>query len=122
MRKIAIVEDEAPLLKAMSLELMGKEFVVVSASRGKAGLELIKAELPDIVLLDIMLPEISGFEVLEALKKEDATKHIPVIMLTNLGQDSDREKAKTLGALDYFVKSSTDLTELTNKIRAIVSP
>ncbi len=120
MKKIIICEDEKVLQKALSIELLGAGFEVMSALDGEAGLELIKKEMPDLVLLDITMPKMSGFDVLQKLKENEPTKNIPVIILSNLGQDEDKEKGLTLGAKDYYVKSSTDLSLLTEKINSIL--
>ena len=122
MKTIVVVEDEPILLKALSIELLGAGFNVLSASNGEAGLDLIKKEKPDFVLLDLVLPKMSGFDVLEAVKKIPELKKIPVIILSNLGQDEDRQKGLKLGAADYYVKSSTDLEQLTQKITRLLNP
>ena len=120
-KKIVVVEDEPILLKALNLELLSAEFAVLSAANGEAGVELITKEMPDLVLMDVMMPKMTGLEALEALKKNAATKDIPVILLSNLGQDSDKKKGMELGATDYFVKSSTDLDVLVEKIKTTLS-
>ena len=120
MKKIIVVEDETILQKALSIELLGAGFAVMSALDGEAGLALIKKEMPDLVLLDLTMPKLSGFDVLSALKKEKSTNSIPVVILSNLGQDEDKAKGLKLGAVDYYVKSSTDLSELTEKIKKIL--
>ena len=120
MKKIIVVEDEDVLVKALSIELLGAGFEVMSALDGEAGLALIQKEEPDLVLLDLTMPKLPGFEVLKKLKEEANTKHIPVVILSNLGQDEDKKKGLELGAVDYFVKSSTDLSLLTEKIKKIL--
>lgn len=120
MPKIILVEDEQVLQKALSIQLLSEGFQVLTASNGEAGLELIKKEIPDLVLLDIMMPKMNGFEVLAALKKDEKTLKIPVIVLSNQGQDDEKAKGMKLGAVDYYVKSSTDLSDLTNKVSAIL--
>ena len=120
MKNIVVIEDEPILLKGMSIELLSAGFNVLSASNGKAGLELVKKEKPDLVLLDLLMPQMGGFEVLAELKKDASAKHIPVIILSNLNQAEDKEKAKKLGAVDYYVKSSTDLSDLTKKVAGLL--
>jgi len=120
-QKIAVVEDEPILLKALNLELLSADFTVISASNGEAGLALIIAEKPDLVLMDVMMPKMTGLEALEALKKNPETAGIPVIMLSNLGQDGDKEKGMALGAVDYFVKSDTDLEVLVEKVKTLLA-
>ena len=73
-----------------------------------------------VVLLDILMPKMNGFEVLEALKKDKELKHILVIVLSNQGQDEEKQKGLKLGAVDYYVKSSTDLEDLTKKVKNIL--
>lgn len=118
MVKIAILEDEAILSQALSVELLSEGYEVIGASDGKSGLALLKKEKPDVVLLDIMMPVMDGFEVLEEIKK--MKKKPKVIVLSNLGENSDKDKAMELGASDYYVKSSTDLTSLRSKIEKLL--
>lgn len=115
-KKLVVVEDEPILLKALNIELLGAKYQVLSATDGKAALALIKKEKPAAVLLDLMLPKMNGFDVLKAVKADKTTKHIPVVILSNLGSADDRKKAKELGAKDYYVKSSTDLSDLVKKV------
>jgi DNA-binding response OmpR family regulator len=116
MKKIVLVEDEVVLSKAIHIELEDAGFHVKSALDGAAGLELIRKEQPDLVLLDIILPKMNGFDVLAALKKDPNTKKIPVVILSNLGHEDDRKRGMELGAVDYCLKSTTDLSELSKKI------
>ena len=119
-KKIVVVEDESVLQKALSIELLADGIAVLAASNGKTGLELVQKELPDLVLLDLILPEMQGFDVLAAIKKDPKTKHIPVIILSNLSSDEDKKKGLSLGATDYYVKSSTDLSDLSAKVRTLL--
>jgi len=118
-KKIIVIEDDPLLLKALNIELLSNDFEVLSAKDGKAGLELIRKEKPDLVLLDLVLPKMHGFEVLKSLKSDKNTEDIPVIILSNLGQCSDVNKGLDLGAKDYYVKASTDLSELSEKINKL---
>ena len=120
MSKIILVEDEQILLKALSIQLLSAGFEVLTANNGESGLELIKKEKPDAILLDIMMPKMNGFEVLEKLKKDELLKNIPVIVLSNQGQEAEKQKGMELGAVDYYVKSDTDLTDLTAKVQAVL--
>ena len=120
-KKIIVIEDEQILLRALNVELLSQGFEVLSAKDGESGLRLTIQELPQLVLLDLILPKLHGFEVLKALKENESTKDIPVIILSNLGQDSEIKKAKELGAADYFVKASTDLSRLSNIINIILT-
>lgn len=118
-KKIIVVEDDPLLLKALNIELLSNDFEVLSAKDGEAGLQLIRKEKPDLVLLDLVLPKMHGFEVLKSLKNDKNTEEIPVIILSNLGQFSDIKKGLDLGAKDYYVKASTDLSELSGKIKKL---
>lgn len=118
--RIVVVEDDTILLKALNIELMSEDYEVLSAMDGEEGLKLIKKKLPHLVLLDLVMPKMNGLDVLVELKKNAKTKKIPVIILTNLGQDHEKEKGLSLGAKDYFVKSSTDLSEVSEKIASIL--
>jgi DNA-binding response OmpR family regulator len=120
-KKIIVIEDEQILLRALNVELLSQGFEVLSAKDGESGLRLITEEEPQLVLLDLILPKLHGFEVLKALKGSEKTKNIPVIILSNLGQDSDIKKAQELGAAGYFVKASTDLSELSLRINKILT-
>jgi DNA-binding response OmpR family regulator len=95
-------------------------FEVFTADNGVTGLELVKKEKPDIVMLDVMLPQLDGFSVLEQIKKDETTKDIPVIMLTNLGTDEDKAKGARMGALDYLVKASLTPGQISEKIKQIL--
>ena len=98
---------------------MSNDFEVLPAKDGEGGLQLIRKEKPDLVLLDLVLPKMHGFEVLKSLKNDKNTEAIPVIILSNLGQFSDVKKGLDLGAKDYYVKASTDLSELSEKIKKL---
>lgn len=116
-KKILFVEDESALQKTFG-DVLGQEgYKVVSALDGEMGLKMAKTEKPDLVLLDLILPKMHGFEVLKALKEDEATKDIPIIVLTNLESMGDVEKALELGATTYLVKASYTLEEVVTKIK-----
>ncbi len=119
-QKILIVEDEAILQKALQEILLQEDYEVVSALDGELGLKMASSEAPDIILLDLILPKMDGFEVLKALKKDEKTKKIPIIILTNLGGTEDVQKALVLGATNYIVKADHDLSEIVEKIKGII--
>jgi len=116
-KKILIVEDEATLNKAIADFLVAEKFEVLSALDGEVGLEMAKNELPDLILLDIILPKKDGYEVLDELKKDDKTKNIPVILLTNLESQEDIVRAFEKGATTYLVKSDYKLQDVVKKIK-----
>ncbi len=119
-KKVVVVEDDVMLLKALNVVLLNKGYEVLSASDGLEAENLIKETIPNCVLLDITLPTKTGFEILEALRKYEKTKHVPVIILSNMGQDSDIKKGMDLGAQDYFIKSNTDIDKVTEKIEKYI--
>lgn len=118
--KVLIIEDEQTLLDMYSLKLSKEGFDVIKASDGQEGLEKAKSEKPDIILLDIMLPKIDGFQVLKTLRKNKEFKNTPIIMLTNLGQNEDKQKGKQFGATDYLVKANITPTDVVNKINSLI--
>lgn len=115
--KIALVEDEEVLLDVLENKLKKEGFEVFSAKDGKAGLDLIRAVVPDIILLDIVMPKMDGFEVLEQLRSDKELSRIPVIIISNSGQPVEIEKAISMGVKDYLVKAEFDPQELLDKIK-----
>src|SRR5512133_3387065 len=103
-KKILIVEDEESLLKLESILLTSKGYEVRGVPNGMAALESLKEEQPDLILLDIMLPEIDGFEVCRRIKSEPTTKHIPIIMLTAKKSREDMARGEQVGADWYITK------------------
>ncbi len=103
-KKILIVEDEESLLKLESILLTTKGYLVQGATTGLAALEAISREAPDLILLDIMLPEMDGFEVCTRIKNNVETNHIPVILLTARKNPEDMARGKEVGAEEYITK------------------
>ena len=116
-QRIALVEDDEVLSKVISEELNDAGFDVEQAFDGQAGLELVQSKKPDLVLLDLLMPKMHGFEVLDQIKKKPETKTIPVIIMTMLGQDEDIKKGLKLGASDYIVKSQHAVGEIIDKVK-----
>lgn len=102
-------------------KLEADNFKVLIAPDGAAGLSMVKKEKPDFVLLDIILPGLDGFSVLEEVKKDKSTKNIPVIMLTNLGTEDDKAKGIKMGALDYLVKASLTPGQVSDVIKKAIN-
>lgn len=117
MKTILFIEDESDLQKTFGDILKQEGYKMVSALDGEAGLKLAKAQKPDLILLDIILPKVHGFEVLKKLKEDSETKDIPIIVLTNLESGGDVEKALELGATTYLVKANYTLEEVISKIK-----
>jgi len=104
MKKILVVEDQTELLKLECILLSSLGYDVKGAENGEKALEQIASETPDLVLLDVMMPGIDGFQVCERIKSNEATRHIPVIMVTAKGGHSDMDKGQRVGANWYIVK------------------
>ena len=117
-KKVLLVEDDLALLKIYSNKLRLGGFDVSPATTGDEALRKAQVELPGIILLDLILPGQDGFMVLASLKQDSTTKKIPVIILSNLGQESDIARGRELGAVDYLVKSDVSLNELVDKVKA----
>ena len=115
--KIVLIEDDEILSKVVNEELEEAGFEVYRAFEGQKGLDLVGLKKPDLVLLDLVLPGMHGFDVLEKLKSEPATSDIPVMILTMLGSDDDIKKGIQLGADDYVVKSQHAVGEIIDKIK-----
>ena len=116
-KKILIVEDDKFLRELIAKKLSEEGFIVEEASDGEEGIRKIKEGRPDLILLDLILPSIDGFEVLEKIKEDLETKPIPVIVLSNLGQKEDIERGLKLGAFDYLVKAHFTPGEVIEKVR-----
>lgn len=114
-RHILIVEDEHPLSHALELKFTHEGFACTVANNGVEGLKEANTGKYAVILLDLIMPEMDGFTFLEQLKKKT-----PVIVLSNLGQNEDRERAKTLGAKDYLVKSNTPITEIVKIVKTFL--
>lgn len=117
MKKILFIEDESALQKTLGDIIKTEGYNIISALDGEIGLKLAKTEKPDLILLDLVLPKANGFEVLEKLKKDEQTKNIPVIVLTNLESIQEVDKAIELGATTYLVKAHYGLKEVVKKIK-----
>lgn len=117
-KKIMWVEDDKFLSDLISRKLASHGCILVHAGSGEEAVELVEKEMPDILLLDVLLPGISGFDVLEKVKGNPKTKDISVLMLSNMGQRSDFEKSERLGAKKFLVKATVTLDEIVREIKA----
>jgi len=115
-KKILIVEDDKFLRELIVKKLTKENYDVTEAIDGEEGVKKVKEEKPDLVLLDLILPGIDGFEVLSKIKQDPATSAIPVIILSNLGQKEDVERGLELGAVDYLIKAHFTPGEIIEKI------
>lgn len=119
--KILLIEDDTFLAGMYVTKLQLEGFTVNLANDGEKGLALAQADPPDIILLDIILPKMSGFDVLKSLKQDVRTKKSPVVLLTNLGQRDDVQKGLQLGAKDYLIKAHFMPSEVVEKIKKLVA-
>ena len=120
--KILLVEDDEFLANMYRAKLEIENYEVVMALNGEAGLHMAEEKNPDLILLDIVMPKMNGFEVLKHLKSDKDLKKIPVILLTNLGQKEDVEKGLKLGADEYLIKAHFLPSEVINKIIKMLNP
>ena len=119
-KNILIIEDDKFLRELIAQKLLQVGYNVSEAIDGEDGLKKTKEEKPDLVLLDLILPSIDGFEVLARLKSDPACSAIPVIILSNLGQKEDMERGLAGGAIDYLVKAHLTPMEIVAKIQAVL--
>ncbi|MFA5126914.1 MAG: response regulator [Patescibacteria group bacterium] len=120
-KKILVVEDDSFLLSMYSTKLNLENFKVSTATTGLQALKVVAKDQPDLILLDLNLPEMSGFDVLDNLKKDVGTKDIPVIVLTNYSQKENIDKCFALGAVDYLIKAHFVPAEVVDKIKKILN-
>ena len=116
-RKILLVEDDNALASVYRSRLELEGFDVCEANNGEVALSLAVSEHPDLILLDVMMPKISGFDVLDILRNTPETTNIRVIMLTALSQPKDKERAEQLGVDDYLVKSQVVIGDVVERVR-----
>lgn len=117
---VLLIEDDNFLVNIYKTKFEMEGFKVSVSENGEAGLVEIKKKKPDIVLLDILLPKMDGFTVLEKVKNDKEIKDIPVILLTNLGQKDDVQKGLDLGAADYLIKAHFKPSETVDKVRKVL--
>jgi DNA-binding response OmpR family regulator len=115
--KILIIEDDSFLLSMYATKLELEGFAVLSATDGDKGVRTAKKELPNLILLDLLLPKKDGVAVLEELRQDSATRQIPVIVLSNIGQKDKIDRCFSLGAVDYLIKAHFIPSEVITKIK-----
>ena len=119
-KKILLTEDDEFLSSLIKNRLEREKFEVKVAKDGDEVLAMLKTYQPDLILLDIILPKKLGFEVLEEIQSNKSLSHAPVMIMSNLGQDSDIQRAKELGAVDYFIKAKVVIDDLINRIKSFL--
>jgi len=120
MKKILIAEDDKFLANAYRVKFTKAGFEVRLANDGQETMSVLKEFVPDLILLDLIMPVRDGFSALQEIKANDGLKNIPVIIASNLGQKEDIDKCRVLGAVDYIIKSDISLDELINKVNSFI--
>jgi CheY-like chemotaxis protein len=120
-KRILLVEDDRFLRKAAEAMLRRHGFTVCTAADGEEALQRVQAETPDLMLLDLIMPKMQGFEVLRRMKQNPATKQIPVVVLSNLGQESDVQQALQGGAIAYLIKANLSLQDLVTHVQKFIA-
>jgi CheY-like chemotaxis protein len=118
--RILLVEDDRFLRRACEVSLRQRGFVVTTAADGEEALRKVRAEVPDLILLDLLMPKMTGTEVLKALRAEEATREIRVLILSNSSREQDVEEIKALGVSGYFVKADLSLQELGDMVARLL--
>ena len=117
MKKILIIEDEKVLLGLLQKKLTQEGYQVSIAEDGQKGMEMVRQDKPDLILLDIVMPKMGGFEVMEELNKDEELKDIPIIIISNSGQPVELDRAKELGIRDWLIKTDFDPQEVIDKVK-----
>lgn len=120
-KNILIIEDDRFLSSLLRARFEKDGFGIFQAFDGDEAIKLLKQNKPNLVLLDLIMPRVSGFEVLEAISLNPEMKKVPVVILSNLAQESDVQKAKQLGAAEYFVKIRVSINALVKKIEDMLA-
>lgn len=116
-KKILIIEDEEVIINLLQKKVIREGYQVSIARDGEEGLRIMGEEKPDLVLLDIIMPKLGGFEVMEEMQKNSELKKIPVIVISNSGQPVELDRAQKLGAKDWLVKTEFDPQEVIDKVK-----
>jgi len=116
-KKILLVEDDDALASVYSMRLKGEGFDVTRVSNGEDALAAAKDHKPDLVLLDAMMPKVSGFDVLDIIRNTPETANLKIIMLTALSEETDKQRAQGLGVDDYLVKSQVVISDVVDRIK-----
>ncbi|HPT40395.1 MAG TPA: response regulator [Candidatus Paceibacterota bacterium] len=119
--KVLLVEDDPFLSNLLKVRLQKENVDVFLARDGEEALKKIEEDKPSLVLLDLILPKKSGFEILEKISTDPQLKDMPVIILSNLGQTSDIQRGKELGAIEYYVKAKISIDDLVGKVKTFLT-
>lgn len=118
---ILLVEDDPFLSALLKTRLQNEGLAVMHATDGQQAVEMLKASKPSLILLDLILPKRSGFEVMEMIQSDPELNKSPIIIISNLGQESDVQRGRELGAIEYFVKAKTSIDDLIVKIQQFLA-
>jgi DNA-binding response OmpR family regulator len=121
-KRILIVEDDRFLRRACQARLEQQGYTILTASDGEEGLRVARAEAPDLILLDLLMPKLSGAEMLRILRAEDGTRTIPVLVLSNSSRREDVDHIRGLGISGYFVKANLSLQDLSTQVKLALEP
>lgn len=119
-KKVLVIEDDTFLVKAYQIKFQKEGFGVEVAADGEEAMSMLEKAPPNIVLLDLMLPKVSGFDVLSSIRSRPQWKNVPVVILSNLGGGQDIDKGMKLGATDYIVKANAKIDEVVQKVKKFV--
>jgi len=119
-KRVLVVEDDRFLRRACEATLRRRGLTVLGAGDGEEGLRLARAEAPDLILLDVLMPKLTGLEVLQALRGAEATRSIPVLILSNSSSPRDLEAIAALGVAGYWVKANLSLQELGDRVTCLL--
>lgn len=122
MKRILIIEDEALIGELLRKKLAQEGYYAFLVGDGEKGLEEIRSQKPDLVLLDIVLPRMNGFEVLEKVRQDRTVQNIPIIIISNSGQPVELDEAKRLGVVDWLIKTDFDPAEVVEKVKKHIGP
>lgn len=117
-KKVLIIEDDPLIIKMYQAKFVFDGFDVLTAEDGMKGLELAKSNIPDFIILDIMMPQLSGIDLLEKLRADSRGKDIPVIVLTNLSEKDEEQKALSFGVKEYLLKANLTPGEIVAKVKS----
>lgn len=121
MTKILLVEDDKSLREIYSVRLLAEGYTLISSGDGEEALAVAIGEKPDLIVSDVMMPKISGFEMLDLLRSNDSTKNIPIIMLTALSSEKQRERGNRLGADRYLIKSQVGIEDIVRTVHEVLN-
>ncbi len=119
LKRVMIIEDDNFLSSLMKVRLEKEGFTVMQAFDGEEAIELLKTDRPDLIVLDLIMPKVMGFEVLQTISMTPELEKTPVIILSNLAQDSDIQKAKEFGAKEYFVKVKISIDDIVKRVKTL---